>query len=208
MSLLSATSWGWTTLIQGWAGTMGIETEAKLKVSSHDAIRTLLDRLGAEPLGSVLETNHIFDNPNRTLLASDAGLRVRRMRAITGPERPTTLTYKGPKRRTELKQREEIEVTVGDADAAQALLRALGFVEVLVFQKRRESWRLGDCHVELDELPHLGLYIEVEGPGPDQVRSVMRQLGLTDEPVILSSYIALLVDYCRASNLLAEQIIF
>jgi len=179
MSLLSATSWGWTTLIQGRAGTMGIETEAKLKVSSHDAIRTLLDRLGAEPLGSVLETNHIFDNP-----------------------------YKGPKRRTELKQREEIEVTVGDADAAQALLRALGFVEVLVFQKRRESWRLGDCHVELDELPHLGLYIEVEGPGPDQVRSVMRQLGLADEPVILSSYIALLVDYCRAQDLPAERIVF
>jgi adenylate cyclase, class 2 len=188
--------------------TMGIETEAKLKVVSHDPLRARLVKLGARRLGRVLESNHVFDDAARSLLAGDRGLRVRRIDALDGAGRPATLTYKGPRDKTLLKQRQEIEVSVGDADAARTLLAALGFVEVLCFQKRRESWILDACRVELDELPHLGTYVEVEGPGPAEIQAALTRLGLADEPVVPASYIALLVDCCKAHALPVERIEF
>ena len=41
---------------------MPLEIEAKLKVDSHAAVQAKLRAVGAERLGQVLETNHIFDN--------------------------------------------------------------------------------------------------------------------------------------------------
>lgn len=187
---------------------MPVEIEAKLKVDSHEEIRRRLRGASAERVGCVLETNAIFDDTERSLLESGRGLRVRRFDAIDGPARPATLTYKGPKLPGELKTREEIELTVSDADGAASLLTALGYVRAVGFQKRRETWTLGDCHVELDELPYLGCYIEVEGPDADAVHDVLQRLGLADRPVITDSYIALLVDHCRRHGLAVDRIGF
>jgi adenylate cyclase class 2 len=187
---------------------MATETEAKLKVASHRVIRARLEHLGARCAGAVLETNHIFDSASRSMLAADEGLRVRRMDAIDGPDRTATLTYKGARASAAPKVRQEIELTIGDADAARSLLKALGFVEVFTFQKRRETWLLEHCHVELDELPYLGDYVEVEGPGTAEVHRALGQLGLADEPIVTASYVALLIDYCRTHNLPTDRLAF
>ncbi len=187
---------------------MAVELEAKLAVDSHDEVRVRLPAVGADRMGFVLETNAIFDSASRSLLANDEGLRVRGLDVIDGPARPATLTYKGPKRPGPLKQREEIEVSISDAQAARSLLVALGFVEALTFQKRRETWALDECHIELDELPHLGHFVEVEGPDGDAVHGVLERLGLSDRPIIKTSYIALLIDHCRRHDLPTERIEF
>ncbi len=187
---------------------MPLEIEAKFRVSSHDAIRSRLRELGAVRSGAVLEINHIFDNADRSLLTADRGLRVRSSTVLDGVERPSTLTYKGRRVGGPFKRRAEIETVVGDPEAACRLLTALGFVEAVAFEKRRESWRLGDCRVELDELPHLGLYIEIEGPDEATVQRAREQLGLQRERSIQSSYIALLIDHCREHGLDTERIVF
>lgn len=120
---------------------MPTEIEAKLKVESHNEIRSRL-AAGATPAGAVLETNIIFDNAARSFLAEDRGLRVRSFDVIEGPDRPPELTYKGPRQAGSLKTREEIELTVSDADAARSLLTELGFVQALTFEKR-----IGRAHV-------------------------------------------------------------
>ncbi len=119
--------------------------------------------------------------------------RVRTVRVLDGQGPSASLTYKGPRLASDLKRREESESAVSDPEAVAVILGALGFSERVLFEKRRESWRLAACQVELDELPALGLFVEVEGPTDEAVKTTIAQFGLGDEPVIVESYIALLV---------------
>ncbi len=171
---------------------MAVELECKVRVESHEATRERLRSAGATYTGRVLETNRLFDGQKASLLAADCGLRVRSIRVMDGQGPSASLTYKGPRQAGELKRREELESGVSDPEAAAAILGALGFTERLLFEKRRESWRLAECQVELDKLPTLGLFVEVEGPTVAAVKAALAQLGLADEPVVVESYIELL----------------
>ncbi len=59
-------------------------------------------------------------------------------------------------------------------------LKALGFEQVLLFEKDRESWEIEGCKVELDTLPEFGTFVEIEGPSEEEVRAVQGRLGLGD----------------------------
>ena len=87
---------------------------------------------------------------------------MRGIELLAGAPQPATLTFKGPLEASAFKKRREIELAVSEADGMRRLLEAIGFVEVLRFQKRRESWRLDNCRVELDEVPRLGRFVEID----------------------------------------------
>ena len=80
------------------------------------------------------------------------------------------------------------------------LLTSIGFVEVLRFAKRRESWRLAGCRVELDELPKLGCFVEIEGPSEEAIQAVREQLGLVDSESVTRGYPELLSAACGARH--------
>ncbi len=187
---------------------MSVELEAKIKVDSHEPIRSALAGAGGRCLGRVREINHIFDNADRTLLAGGCGLRIRESRPEAGGRASATMTYKGVKLPGPLKQREEVEVSIDDAEAGRGLLQGLGFVETVCFEKRRESWDLGECRIELDEVPHLGLYVEIEGPDEPAIRRAQDAIGLTGRETIRRSYISLLVEHCRQAGLPTDTITF
>ncbi len=186
---------------------MSMEIEAKFKVASHEAVRGRLSELDAKRVGQVLETNHIFDDPTHSLLAGGCGLRVRKCESEkvgkAEPKAPFTgtMTFKGPIHPGPLKKREEIEVRVDQPDAAVRILESLGFVGALRFEKRRETWELDNCLVELDELPHLGTFIEIEGPDEERIREVQDRLGLAGTVLVREPYVALLTQYCRRHKL-------
>lgn len=173
---------------------MAEELECKVRVESHDAIRERLRDAGATYVGRVCETNRLFDDRDGSLLAADCGVRVRSVRVLEGQGPSASLTYKGPRQAGDLKRREELESAVSDPEAVAAILSQLGFHERVLFEKRRESWRLDACQVELDALPTLDLFVEVEGPTAAAVRTALARIGLADEPGIVESYIALLLD--------------
>lgn len=177
--------------------TMGLEIEAKMRVDDHDAIRARLRAAGARHVGNVLEINQFFDTPDRSLLSRDMGLRLRRTRdAATGAE-GFVVTSKGPAGRGALKRRDEIEFSVSDAGAATRLFERLGFQSDLSFEKRRETWELDGCHVELDELPRLGRFVEIEGPSEDDILRVRDKLGLAQVELVRTSYIAMVASLMR-----------
>ncbi len=174
---------------------MPVEIEAKMAVASVRARAPTLKRLGATGGALTLETNVFFDISDRALLKAGSGLRLRTNRdAATGRE-THVITHKGPLLPGAVKNREETELTVDNAADAAALLARLGFGKTLSFQKRRESWKLGPCKIELDEVPHLGWFVEVEGPDESTVLKTREQLGLADRPITKTSYIGMLVDY-------------
>ena len=88
-----------------------------------------------------------------------------------------TLTYK---RRipgaSAIKQQREEETDVADPEAMEAILEALGFTAALVYEKRRQTWRLGKTEIVIDVLP-FGLFMEIEGR-VNEIKAVERKLGL------------------------------
>jgi len=176
---------------------MALEIEGKFRLSDPVAFRERLAAAGAEAAGKVLEHNTYFDTPDGRLRAGDCGLRVR---VIQGPGAPprAVLTYKGPRRPGELKVREEAETPVDSAQAVEAILTALGFSAKVRFQKRRESFRLGGARVELDELPELGFFVEIEAEEERTVQQVRRALGLGDAPAITASYVQMVAEHLAA----------
>jgi adenylate cyclase class 2 len=184
---------------------MAVEIEAKMSVPNLGIVRDRLRELGAAGGGRTLETNTFFDTEDRSLLAADEGLRLRRNRDEASGKDEHVITNKGPRQHGALKSRDEVEVTVGDYDDAVQLLERLGFVRMLSFEKRRESWKLGGCKVELDELPYLGTYVEVEGPTEGAVLAVRDQLGLSDRPVVKTSYIAMLMGYLQERGIQSRR---
>jgi len=186
---------------------MAVEIEAKMKVDDLSVVRERLKAAGASPLGEVLEKNLFFDTDDRSLLAADQGLRIRASIDAVG-HRENLVTFKGPRQHGPLKRREETEVTVGDFAAAALLLERLGFMRILSFEKRRQSWSFGGCRVELDELPYLGPYVEIEGPKEDTVMRVRETLLLTDRPMVRASYIAMLMTYLQEHGDASREVVF
>jgi adenylate cyclase class 2 len=176
---------------------MSVEIEAKMKVTDLSAVRERLSAAGAKVIGAFLERNTFFDTEDRSLLAADEGLRVRSSQDRGSGAVACTMTHKGPRQHGQLKSREETEMTVGSEPDALEMLVCLGFKRVLSFEKRRESWSLGGCKVELDEVPHLGTFVEVEGPKEEAVLRVRERLGLAERPMIRASYIAMLMTFLQ-----------
>jgi|CXWL01.1.fsa_nt_gi adenylate cyclase class 2 len=180
---------------------MPLEIEIKARVDSHEPVRRQLQAAGAEYIGRVIEVNRFFDNADCSLRRQGRGLRLRSCdtgtanKAAEGGCPPSaTLTYKGPLRESPLKTREEVELDVSDVDAMARLLQSLGYQERVLFEKRRESWRFGGCHVELDELPRIGCFVEIEGPDEAAILRVMSRLNLSTDQSIRKAYVELLAE--------------
>jgi adenylate cyclase class 2 len=169
---------------------MYIEIEAKLKVDSFKGVEKRLKALGAEFLRGRVHTDTYFDDGKGSLRKSDSALRLRHQ--LIGRREQVVITFKGPKQRGRFKRREEIQFKVGDARLAEMFLAAIGYKKTLIFQKKRRVWRLDRCEVALDELPLLGKFVEIEGPGERKIAAVQKKLGLADLPHIPESYAVLM----------------
>jgi len=177
---------------------MSMEIELKLRVDSHNAVRAKLEEVGGTLLGQVVETNYILDKPDGSLRGQGCGLRVRVAHDCDGGCSTTTLTFKGRCAPGVVKSREEIETEVADASALLRILARMGYVTVLEYEKRRESWSLEGCRVELDQPPVLGLFVEIEGDGEEAIRAVQATLGLMGAVAESRSYVSMLVSHCEA----------
>ena len=181
---------------------MAIELEAKLQVNNHQVLRDRLKELRAKCQGEQLEINIYFDTTEGELLKGDRALRLRCVGEAM------VLTYKGPPEHSKYKQRQEIQTSVADAEAVQSLLGELGFAQSLVFEKRRQSWLLDECRVELDSLPLLGDFVEVEGPSEAAIGQVLAKLGLEEADLIATPYPILLRAQLERTGNVSREIRF
>ena len=150
---------------------MGLEIEKKYRLSKkqrEDVLRGL-PKIGAKRQREDFEVNTLY--AGGTLELGRSVLRLRRVgkRAI--------LTYKERfPTRSDIKQQREDETRVGNPDAMELILEALGFTPALVYEKRRETWTLGTAEIVIDELP-FGLFMEIEGPEQD-IRDIENKLAI------------------------------
>lgn len=179
---------------------MPIELEIKLRVASHEPVQRRLIECGAARIGPAVETNWILDRADRTLRNQGCGLRVRLAEAEDGTH-TGTMTFKGPRASGPFKAREELEIKISDAAMCVEVLSLLGYSPVLKYQKRRESWQLGACRIELDEPARLGRFVEIEGPDQAAIIEAQRRLGLAEAPVEPASYVELVMALCKESGI-------
>jgi adenylate cyclase, class 2 len=151
---------------------MGIEIEKKYRLTDEQAgpLRRRLEDVGAAAgAGAEFEENVIYNGPGL-----DPQKRVLRLRRKIG-RAIFTFKERGASASAIKRQRED-ETEVSDADALVAILDALGYRPALVYEKRRETWRVGGAEVVLDELP-FGLFVEIEGE-EDEILAAEKLLGL------------------------------
>lgn len=136
---------------------MPIEIEKKYRLSEQQrvALARRLAEIGAKLEGEEFEENVLYDGAG--LKGRNCVLRLRRIdgRAI--------LTYKERLPSTSaIKHQREEETAVQDADTLHTILEALGYRPKAIYEKKRQTWRLGAVEVVLDQLP-FGLFMEIEG---------------------------------------------
>jgi predicted adenylyl cyclase CyaB len=178
---------------------MSHEIEAKYRVETFDAVGHAIAAAGGTFLGRVVQTDRFFDHPDHSLRDSDQGLRLRQFELLEQADgqpvdlRPL-LTYKGPRSNTDTaKRRREVQTHLDCPAVITEVLAVCGVTAKLVLQKRRASYRVADVLVELDELPRIGRFVEIEADSDRQVTDWADRLGLGDQP-ITESYFALLAE--------------
>lgn len=176
------------------------EIEAKVRIPGAPGAEAFRRRMeasgpGAPGTRTVFEVNRLFDDAEESLRRRGAAVRLREERsAADGRTIRTMLAYKSPLVESPLKRRPEVETQVDSSDAVATILEAIGLSETFRYEKRRTVWRVGECEVALDEVPHLGWFVEVEGPSEKAVRARLADLGLADAEIIRTDYVHLLVE--------------
>jgi len=149
------------------------EIEAKFLNVNHDALRAKLKKIGAECVQPMrLMKRKGYDFPDGRLRDQHNGwVRVR------DEVDKITMSYKQLNNR-ELDGTHEVQLVIDSFDAADGFLRALGLEQNVYQESKRESWRLEDFEIELDEWPWAKPYIEMEGPDEASLKDLAARLGL------------------------------
>jgi adenylate cyclase class 2 len=159
-----------------------VEIEAKFYIQNPEPFKENLIRQGAKLVSErILERNWRFDTPSRTLTSKGEVLRIRE-------DRRFRLTYKRPISGT--LERTEIEVEVQDSTKTRLLLEALGFEVFYLYEKFRETFKLDDVEIVLDEVPY-GCFVEIEGPSTRTIYDIAETLGLSWDRRVTSTYLGL-----------------
>jgi len=148
---------------------MNSEIEVKFLDVDFDELRSRLSELGAvceQPIR--LMRRAIIEN--EYMKAKDSYLRVR------DEGNKVTMTYKQFDSLS-VDGAKEIEFTVSDFDAAVRLLEQVNLPYRSFQESKRETWKLKDVEVVLDEWPWLKPYIEIEGESEEHLKVVATKLG-------------------------------
>lgn len=181
------------------------EIELKFHLADPQPIRDKLLALGFESHGQVFEVNVVLDTPALDLAAGSRLLRLRRDKTVR-------LTYKEPHADLELglrfKAKQESELELADLETMRHILHRLGFTAERVYEKYREHFTRPDgASAELDRLPHMGCFLELEAD-PQRIESLAAELGLALIDGLRENYFALFVTYCRRTGLATRDMKF
>ncbi|MET3987213.1 class IV adenylate cyclase [Streptomyces sp. PvR034] len=174
-----------------------IEAELKARVREPEELLRRLDAL-ADGRAEVYQDTY-YDTPDGALEARDEELRVR---TVHGPdETRTVLTYKGAPVDEGSGSKPEHETRVEDAEAVHAMLRGLGYVQLIAFEKRCRNYafeaRGRQMLATLVRVPEVrGTFLELETLVEEggvtgalgDVREVLAELGIGVEDLTREQY--------------------
>lgn len=174
-----------------------IEAELKAPVHRPEAVVRLLDEWAVARVEVCCDT--YYDQPDGSLEKAGQELRVRTVHGSDGTW--TVLTFKDAVVDESSGSKPEYETLVDDEEAAHAILRVHGHVEVIAFEKRCRNYefeaygrRMLATLVRVPEID--GTFLEVEtlveedkgSAALDDIRSVLAGLGVGPEDLTRETY--------------------
>ncbi|MFB7382750.1 class IV adenylate cyclase [Kitasatospora purpeofusca] len=177
---------------------MAIEAELKAVVRDPEhLLKALEERYGVGRAEVYRDT--YYDAPDGSLMGEDRELRIR---TVHGPDDTrTVLTYKGARVDVASGSKPEAETRVEDAEAAHEIVRALGFVPRIQFEKRCRNYDFTENGrtflATLVRVPEIdGTFVELETAASSDdlsealagVRSVLASLGINDADLTTEQY--------------------
>ena len=106
----------------------------------------------------------------------------------------TTLTIKNLVS-SEIDGTQELEVSVGDFERTNLILKELGYEAKGYQENRRVQYILNGVEIDIDYWPLIPTYLEIEGSSEDDVYSVLSLLGLKKEDATTKDVESLYLDY-------------
>ncbi|GCB49629.1 class IV adenylate cyclase [Streptomyces sp. NL15-2K] len=174
-----------------------IEAELKARVQSPEAVMRQLDQLATARVEVYRDT--YYDRPDGSLERAGEELRVRIVHGADGTS--TVLTYKAAAVDEASGSKPEHETRVEDAEASHAILRGLGHVPLIAFEKRCRNYdfeaRGRKMLATLVRVPEIdGTFLEVETlvdedevtEALDDIRAVLAELGIGPEDLTRETY--------------------
>ena len=181
------------------------EIEAKIKIDPDEVaeVTRSIELLANDPVEAMRERNDFFDMRNRLRKRGEV-LRLRTVQYLNNDVNRKAgeryfVTYKGPVLAGKLKTREEVEVEVFSLQA-KLLLGLIGFKPTFMFEKIRHQYTIWSCHVTVDQLPHIGYFVEVEGATESAVKAILKELGLQNRKCIKDGYPSLIRKHFEAKK--------
>jgi len=160
-----------------------IETEVKIKVEDFNDIEKTLQKFEWGSVKDfVFEDNFIFDFDELDLKKEGKLLRLR----VVGDKVILTFKNKINKENSIFKEREEIEVQIGDYNKMKKILLGIGLRVFFRYQKFRKIYSLGENHICLDKTP-VGNFIEIEG-NKSFIMEFAKNLGFSETDFINKTY--------------------
>jgi len=169
---------------------MQTELEAASLGIDLDALRQKLQDVGATQVHEArLMRRYNFDFPDGRLQKTGGWVRIR------DEGNKITMSYKQLNDRT-LEGTKEVNLVIDSMDQAKAFLECLGLVAKSYQETRRESWKMDQAEIELDEWPWIRPFIEVEATDEATLKAVFAALDLSwDTAVFGSVEVAYLAEY-------------
>ncbi len=156
------------------------EIEAKVLEINKEEIITKLESLHAKKiLNNAFIEDCLFDFANNDIKKKKELLRVRKI------NQDCYLTYKKNLIMTNIsKTEDEFETKVKDAETIKTILMHLGFKITQMRQKYRTSYMLEDTRIEIDSLPDIPTYIELESPSEEKIKQTLQKLNIPLEKAL------------------------
>ncbi|MGE7435474.1 class IV adenylate cyclase [Kitasatospora sp. NPDC001175] len=178
---------------------MAIEAELKARVRDPESVMTRLEDAYGPGRPEVYQDTY-YDDPAGGLMGGDRELRIRTVHSTDDTR--TVMTYKGTRVDEASGSKPEAETRVDDAAAAHAIVRGLGYVPAIAFEKRCRNYSIKadgrDLLATLVRVPEIdGTFIEVETVAATAddlpaslavVRSVLDALGIADDDLTTEQY--------------------
>lgn len=170
-----------------------IEVESKYRSPGNEKIEKALAKMSAKKITEETMEDVYFAHPGRDFGKTDEALRLRKK--PDGAE----LSYKGPRMNVDrAKAREEINLKIDNALAAQRIVERLGFKEVCVVKKRRKSYSLDKLRIDVDDVEGLGEFVELEilteSPEKSEELLELARKELSLEKLEPKTYLELMID--------------
>ncbi|WP_030682733.1 class IV adenylate cyclase [Streptomyces sp. NRRL B-1347] len=174
-----------------------IEAELKARVREPEQVVRRLDERATARVEVYRDT--YYDRPDGSLEKAGEELRVRTVHGADDTR--TVLTYKGAAVDEESGSKPEYETRVEDAGQAHAILRGLGHVELIAFEKRCRNYDFEaygrQMLATLVRVPEIdGTFLEVEtlvdeadvAAALEDIRATLADFGISPEDLTKETY--------------------